>query len=141
MQGVVPPCFTAGTRKSPGSIQTHARASVHDNPFRNQRKAMSKLIDEPLIYVTTSNIHGKGLFARKRIKAGTLIGQIEARPTDTDGPYVLWLTQRKAVEVQCQLKYINHSDEPNAIYYDTLEVIALRDIQRDEEITHNYDSV
>ena len=102
---------------------------------------MSKLADEPLIYVTTSTIHGKGLFARKRIKAGTLIGQIEARPTDTDGPYVLWLTQRKAVEVQCQLKYINHSDEPNAIYYDTLEVIALRDIQRDEEITHNYDSV
>ena len=104
------------------------------------RRAISKSIDAPLIYVTTSNIHGKGLFARKRIKAGTLIGQIEGRPTETDGPYVLWLTQRKAVEVQCQLKYINHSDEPNAIYYDTLEVIALRDIQRDEEITHNYDS-
>jgi uncharacterized protein len=101
---------------------------------------MSKVIDEPLIYVTTSNIHGKGLFARRRIKAGTLIGQIEGRPTKADGPYVLWLTERKAVEVQCQLKYINHSDEPNAIYYDTLEVIALRDIQRDEEITHNYDS-
>jgi uncharacterized protein len=101
---------------------------------------MSILVDEPLIYVTTSNIHGKGLFARKRIKAGTLIGQIEGRPTNADGPYVLWLTQHKAVEVQCQLRYINHSDEPNAIYYDTLEVIALRDIQRDEEITHNYDS-
>jgi SET domain-containing protein len=101
---------------------------------------MSKLTNEPLIYVTTSNIHGKGLFARKRIKAGTLIGQIEARSTTTDGPYVLWLTARKAVEVQCQLKYINHSAEPNAIYYDTLEVIALRDIKRDEEITHNYDS-
>jgi SET domain-containing protein len=101
---------------------------------------MSKSIDTPLIYVTTSNIHGKGLFARKRIKAGTLIGQIEARPTTTDGPYVLWLTQHQAVEVQCQLKYINHSVEPNAIYYDTLEVVALRDIKRDEEITHNYDS-
>ena len=101
---------------------------------------MSKASEAAHLYVTTSNIHGKGLFARKRIKAGTLIGQIEARPTDTDGPYVLWLTQRKAVEVQCQLKYINHSDEPNAIYYDTFEVIALRDIQRDEEITHNYDS-
>ena len=101
---------------------------------------MSKLINEPLIYVTTSTIHGKGLFARKRIKAGTLIGQIEGRPTRIDGPYVLWLTQRKGVEVQCELKYINHSDEPNAIYYDTLEVVALRDIRRGEEITHNYDS-
>jgi len=102
---------------------------------------MSKTANEALIYVTTSNIHGKGLFARKRIKAGTLIGQIEGRPTKTDGPYVLWLSQHKGVEVQCQLKYINHSDEPNAIYYDTLEVMALRDINPDEEITHNYDSV
>ena len=101
---------------------------------------MSKPANEALIYVTTSNIHGKGLFARKRIKAGALIGQIEGRPTKTDGPYVLWLSQRKGVEVQCQLKYINHSDEPNAIYYDTLEVMALRDIGPGEEITHNYDS-
>jgi SET domain-containing protein len=101
---------------------------------------MRKLNDNSFTYVTTSNIHGKGLFARKRIKAGTLIGQIDGRPTKTDGPYVLWLTQLKGVEVLCQLKYINHSDEPNAIYYDTLEVIALRDIKCDEEITHNYDS-
>jgi hypothetical protein len=101
---------------------------------------MRKAANEPIIYVTTSTIHGKGLFARKRIKAGTLIGEIDGRPTKTDGPYVLWLTQRKGVEVQCQLKYINHSDEPNAIYYDTLEVFALRDIKPDEEITHNYDS-
>ena len=101
---------------------------------------MSELTEDPMIYVTSSNIHGMGLFARRRIKAGTLIGEIKGLPTDTDGPYVLWLTQRQAVEVQCQLKYINHSDEPNAIYYDTLEVIALRDIECDEEITHNYDS-
>ena len=101
---------------------------------------MSKLSDEALVYVTASNIHGKGLFARKRIRAGTLIGQVDARPTSIDGPYVLWLTQSEGVEVRCQLKYINHSDEPNAIYYDTLEVVALRDIRRGEEITHNYDS-
>jgi len=101
---------------------------------------MSKLSDDALVYVTASNIHGKGLFARKCISAGTLIGQVEGRPTSIDGPYVLWLTQGKGVEVRCQLKYINHSDEPNAIYYDTLEVVALRDIRRGEEITHNYDS-
>jgi len=109
-------------------------------PIQESGKEMSKATETAHVYVTTSNIHGKGLFARKRIKAGTLIGQIDGRPTKTDGPYVLWLTPREGVEVQCQLKYINHSDEPNAIYYDTLEVIALRDIGRDEEITHNYDS-
>ena len=99
---------------------------------------MSKSINQPLAYVTVSKIHGDGLFALRRIKAGTMIGKIKGRPTKTNGPYVLWLTARKAVKVICQLKYINHSDKPNAAYLDNLEVIALRDIARGEEITHNY---
>ena len=40
--------------------------------------------------------------------------------------------------VQCDLRYINHSDEPNAVYFDTLEVCALTDIAPGEEITHDY---
>jgi len=36
------------------------------------------------------------------------------------------------------LRFINHSDEPNAAYYDTLEVCALTDIAPGEEITHDY---
>ena len=99
---------------------------------------MSKAINEPLVYVIPSNIHGNGLFAYRTIKAGTIIGKIKGRPTKTDGPYVLWLTARKAIKVSCQLKYINHSDRSNAAYLDNLEVIALRDIKRGEEITHNY---
>jgi len=40
--------------------------------------------------------------------------------------------------VKCDLRFINHSDEPNAAYYDTLEVLALTDIAPGEEITHDY---
>jgi len=32
----------------------------------------------------------------------------------------------------------DHSDSPNAVYYDTLEVCALKDIAPGEEITHDY---
>ena len=99
---------------------------------------MRKSINEPLVYVCTSRIHGDGLFAYKSINSVTMIGKIKGRPTKTNGPYVLWLTARKAIKVSCQLKYINHSDKPNAAYLDNLEVIALRDIARGEEITHNY---
>ena len=99
---------------------------------------MRKSTNEPLAYVTVSKIHGDGLFALRRIKAGTIIGKIKGRKTKINGPHVLWLTARKAVKVTCQLKYINHSGEPNAAYLDNLEVIALRDIDRGEEITHNY---
>ena len=55
-----------------------------------------------------------------------------------DGAHVLWLDETRGVEVTCDLKYINHSDRPNACYYDDLSVVALRDIEPDEEITHDY---
>jgi len=91
-------------------------------------------------YVANSRIHGKGLFAGKHIPAGTVIGWLEGITTNIDGAYVLWISADEAVEVTCDLRYINHCDEPNACYYDDLSVIALRDIRPREEITHDYAS-
>jgi SET domain-containing protein len=91
-------------------------------------------------YVARSAIHGRGLFAASLIPRGTVIGHVEAVPSSRDGDYVLWLSADRGVEVTCDLKYINHADEPNACYYDDLSVVALRDIQPHEEITHNYAS-
>ncbi len=93
-----------------------------------------------LTYVSTSPIHGKGLFARESIPKNTVIGHLEGRHTKQDGIYVLWLDQENGFEVCCDLKYINHSNSPNACYYDDKSVVALHDIQSGEEITHNYES-
>jgi len=95
-------------------------------------------MNEPLIYVADSPIHGRGLFARKYIGAGELIGVLNGAPTSTDGEHVLWLDEENGFHVQCDFRFINHSDEPNAAYYDTLEVWALTDIAPGEEITHDY---
>lgn len=91
-------------------------------------------------YVGKSAIHGKGLFASRTIKKDSVIGYLEGSETDQDGMYVLWVDPDTRFEVTCKLKYINHSDEPNACYYDDKSVVALRDIQPDEEITHNYEA-
>jgi len=91
-------------------------------------------------YVANSKIHGKGLFAGDHIPAGTVIGWFTSIPTSIDGDYVLWLSEKQAVEVTCDLRYINHSDHPNACYYDDLSVVALHDIPPHAEITHNYTS-
>jgi SET domain-containing protein len=98
---------------------------------------MSK--NDVLVYVADSPIHGKGLFAKRTISAGEIIGVIQGVPASVDGAHVLWVDDKHGVQVQCDLRYINHSDKPNAVYYDTLEVCALRDIVPGEEITHNYD--
>jgi hypothetical protein len=42
------------------------------------------------------------------------------------------------IHVRCHLRFISHSDDPNAAYYNTLEVGALMDIAPGEEITHDY---
>jgi SET domain-containing protein len=88
--------------------------------------------------VKRSAIHGKGLFAARRIKCGELIGQVRFNPVTEDGPYVLWLDDQTGVKVDCDLKYINHSARPNACYCEDLDVVALKDIKAGEEITHDY---
>ena len=89
-------------------------------------------------YVAASEIHGQGLFANSGIKGGTVIGWLQGRPCNEDGDYVLWISEQQGIEVICDLRYINHSERPNACYYDDLSVVALRDIAPGEEITHNY---
>ncbi len=89
-------------------------------------------------YVDDSPIHGRGLFAAEPISGGSLIGHLKVRPCAEDGRFVLWLGPDRGFEVLCDLRFINHSDEPNACYYDDLSVVALRDIAAGEEITHDY---
>ncbi|NHZ69749.1 MAG: SET domain-containing protein-lysine N-methyltransferase [Thermotogales bacterium] len=96
-------------------------------------------MSDSIVYVDDSPIHGKGLFAKKFIPAGQLIDTVVGEPTTKDGDYVLWLDEKNGIHVQCDLRYINHSDTPNAVYFETLEVCAMHDIQAGEEITHNYE--
>ncbi len=91
------------------------------------------------VYVDDSPIHGKGLFAKCDIPKGSVIGVVKGVKAKRDGPYVLWLSEDEGIRVRCDLRFINHSKRPNVAYYDTLEVIALRDIPRGKEITHNYE--
>ena len=93
-----------------------------------------------LTYICESKIHGWGLFAAKSIPRDYTIGRIQGKPCTRDGTYVLWLNEKEGFRVSCNLKFINHSDTPNACYYDDLTVVALREIDQDEEITHNYAS-
>lgn len=91
--------------------------------------------------VKESPLHGRGLFATQFIPQDTVIGFLSTEPApdhELDGPYVLWVDGVTPVRVTCDLRFINHSDQPNAAYYDDLSVVALRDIQPGEELLHDY---
>ncbi len=96
--------------------------------------------DNATLRVATSPIHGKGLFAQSFIKEGEILGTIQGIRTNENGSYVLWVNEDYPIRILCKFKYINHSDDPNVVLYDTLEVCAIRDIEPGEEITHNYES-
>ena len=89
------------------------------------------------IYVKDSLVHGKGLFASRKIKKDEIIGTYQCRVVKDDGPHVLWIDDT-AYLVEDDFKYINHNNEANACYYDDFTVVALKDIAADDEIFHYY---
>jgi SET domain-containing protein len=99
---------------------------------------MTKILSE-FIEVKTSDIHGKGLFAKCAIKKDTIIGKLEGKPCKTDGPHVLWMNEGKdKFKVTNDLKYINHNKKANVAYYDDFTVVAIRNIKPSEELVHDY---
>ncbi len=91
----------------------------------------------PLLVVGPSAIHGQGLFAGEAITMGRVVGWCEVVPAQNPGPHTLWC-DTGPVDVVCNLRFTNHSSTPNVVYYDTLRVVALRDIRSGEELTYNY---
>ncbi|MCA8961865.1 MAG: SET domain-containing protein-lysine N-methyltransferase [Planctomycetes bacterium] len=92
-------------------------------------------------YVARSPIHGRGLFAKRKIRKGTLIGTYEGPRVRKDGMHVLWVEDERGkwfgIDGKNQLRYLNHSRNPNAEFIGE-ELIALRTIAPDEEITFHY---
>lgn len=93
------------------------------------------------IQVGRSPIHGKGVFARRRLRKGGYIGTFEGRPTRSDGIYVLWVFDEDDREVGIEgrngLRFLNHSAAPNAEFLG-LDLHATRNIQPGHEVTIHY---
>ena len=90
-----------------------------------------------LVYVADSPIHGKGLYARKKLRANLTLGNIEGRPTRRDGTYVLWLSETDGLRVTNDFRFINHSSTPNCALTGS-KVVTLKAVKADEELTHDY---
>ncbi len=91
--------------------------------------------------VRESRIHGRGVYAVEPIEKGARIGTYHGHRTEVDDTYVLWVTDEDGVEYgingTTDLKFLNHSCEPNA-EFDGEELHALVDIAPGDEITFHY---
>jgi hypothetical protein len=93
-------------------------------------------------YIYKSSIHGKGLFAARRLSKGELIGQfrgipIRVRSTLVRHPHVLWTRDYPLLGTN-NLRFVNESNRPNA-YFLGVHLISLRVIYPHEEVTADYE--
>ena len=104
----------------------------------------------PLCQVADSPVHGRGLFARRDIPTGTLIGHYDGTLTKRNGMHVLWVeadTGENGTEGDGEtwlgydgsneLRFLNHASRPNG-EMDGRDLYAMRDICAGEEITIHY---
>lgn len=93
------------------------------------------------VHVGLSVIHGKGLFASRTIRPGELIGTYRGEPVSEDGMHVLWVEeddgQWTGYDGHNHMRYMNHSDKPNA-EMDGLQCYATQAIGIGDEITIDY---
>jgi hypothetical protein len=102
------------------------------------------------LIVRSSSISGKGLFTAEAIPAGTSILMMtgDVQPLEN----MMSECQRRKVSIDVPLhtgiasvcfldplpNYINHSCDPNAGLRGEAELVAIRDIPADHEITYDY---
>jgi len=93
------------------------------------------------VVVRSSPIHGKGVFAAGRIRAGAYIGTFEGDRTTRDGLHVLWVLgddgRYLGIRGRNELRYLNHSAGAN-VELRGADLYALRNIQPGREITLDY---
>jgi len=99
-----------------------------------------------LCFVADSPVHGRGLFARQHIQSGTWIGHYDGPQTQENGMHVLWVESGQDGDGQDEwigydgdneLRFLNHAARPNG-EMDGLDLYAIRDIRKGEEITFDY---
>ncbi len=103
--------------------------------------------------IKDSVLHGKGLFAAKKINSSEIIAQIYGELIDADecvqreaagNVFIFWKSDNEYIDVSNSscLKYINHSCNYNCIVEEdengNLLLIASREIQPEEELTIDY---
>jgi hypothetical protein len=95
-----------------------------------------------LVYVSDSGIHGRGLFAARRIARGEYIGTFSGPPAKRNGSHVLWVYGEDGESVEGRrgrnlLRFLNHASPCNAAF-EGFDLYAVRAIPRDAEITIDY---
>jgi SET domain-containing protein len=90
--------------------------------------------------------HGKGVFAKQKIKKGELVASIDGRIlgwyskwTHYNTTHAIQFAKRKWRLSKGFATLLNHSCEPNCGIKNLFDIVAMRDIRPGEELTWDYE--
>ena len=110
-----------------------------DEPRQGRAERERRMLER--VEVRESPIHGKGVFARRRLRPEELVGRFEGESTTRNGTYVLWLIDEQGVERGIRgrnaLRFLNHGTVPNAEFRDA-ELYTIRNVQPGAELLIDY---
>lgn len=99
------------------------------------------------IYIGKSKLDGKGIFAARNIKEGEIVSIIKGKiinwvvidkKTSAFGPNWIGCGKNKWIDPKPPFNYLNHSCNPNVGIKGSKIVVALKNIQKGEEILIDY---
>jgi hypothetical protein len=101
------------------------------------------------IYIGKSDLHGKGIFASKNIRKGEVIFTVKGEKINflidnkeqAKKAGLNWFGFGKNQWIDVENNYcnnLNHSCNPNSGIKNKIHIIALKNINKDEEITFDY---
>jgi uncharacterized protein len=99
------------------------------------------------VYVKNSSIEGKGIFASKVIKRGEIISYFkgekykitnQSKQDALANPNWIAVGKNTWMDTNPPLRFTNHSCNPNASIKGKVTLVALRNIQKNEEVTIDY---
>jgi len=109
----------------------------------SQKKMLLESIDSNLYYIEEVPKKGMSLFSNKDVKKGEEVGKLLSKTKTLNGRPI-WQIEEKLWETDVIGRYINHSSKPNtkaSVRDGEVFLTAVRDINKDEEITINYSSI
>ena len=131
-----------GTEVRDGGLRRHLLTEL--NPTMDDKRIHNIQLKE-LVYSDSSEIHGTGLFAVRKIVKGEYIGTYWGPTAKRNGTYVLWVfdpdNEADAVGRSGRnlLRFLNHAKPGNA-EFDGFDLYARVAIAPGQEITFNYGS-
>lgn len=104
-------------------------------------------MDSRKVFVKNTKKYGRGVFARTRIRKGTRIASFDGPRFDDD--FDQWTPDLLNHAIQYDkaawrdsnglARWINHSCDPNCGIKNLFDVVAMRDIEKGEQVTWDYE--